>query len=147
LSPAALARLQADEWPGNVRQLVNVIERATILCPRGAIEPAHLGLAPLTAAPTGHAPPEAPRGASTEPTLPAGAPSTGRDDGPEQAFPTLEDEERRYLQRALDRAGGRIYGVGGAAALAGLKPSTLQSRLQRLGMRPAAPARSEEPAP
>lgn len=147
LSPAALARLQADEWPGNVRQLVNVIERATILCPRGAIEPAHLGLAPLPAAPTGHAPPEAPREATPEATPPAHTRSPGHEDNLQQAFPTLEDEERRYLQRALDRAGGRIYGVGGAAALAGLKPSTLQSRLQRLGMRPAAPARSEEPAP
>lgn len=141
LSPAALQRLQAEAWPGNVRQLVNVIERATILCPRGRIEPAHLGLPPLAPAPPpSQAEPPAPAAATpAPPPRPATPlrPNEGEGEGEGTAFPSLEDTERRYLQRALDRAGGRIYGPGGAAALAGLKPSTLQSRLQRLGMRPS----------
>ncbi|MFM2247868.1 MAG: hypothetical protein RL071_3943, partial [Pseudomonadota bacterium] len=58
-------------------------------------------------------------------------------------FPTLAEQERAYLQAALDRAGGRIYGPGGAAQLAGLAPSTLQSRMERLGMRRGRDSASE----
>jgi transcriptional regulator with GAF, ATPase, and Fis domain len=42
--------------------------------------------------------------------------------------------ERRNLQRALERCGGRIFGATGAAALLGLKPTTLLSRLQKHGI-------------
>jgi len=128
LHPDSLAALHAEPWPGNVRQLVNTIERATILCPVGAILPHHLGLGPA-----------APRPRPIVAPAPILAPPA---DAP---FPTLAEQERVYLQAALDRAGGRIYGPGGAAQLAGLAPSTLQSRMERLGMR-RGPGSASEPA-
>jgi len=109
LDPDARATLAGARWPGNVRQLANVLERATILVPRGAL-PAHL----LT--PDGGVGP-----AATAPSAP-GVP--GR----------WEDAERAYLVGLLARTGGRVYGKDGAAAIAGLPPSTLQSRMKKLGV-------------
>jgi transcriptional regulator with GAF, ATPase, and Fis domain len=112
LSEGARTSLEGQTWPGNVRQLVNVLERATILQPTGTIESLHLGLspgqrrtgAPLTAANSG------------APVLP------------------LFEAVRRHLLAALDVTGGKIYGTDGAAALLGLKPTTLQSKLKRHGI-------------
>lgn len=50
LSPAALRQLQDYHWPGNIRELVNVIRRAVVLCPDETILPQHLGSALLNAA-------------------------------------------------------------------------------------------------
>ena len=47
---------------------------------------------------------------------------------------TLAEHERRYLRRVLEHTRGRVYGPGGAAEILGLKPSTLQSRMRRLGV-------------
>ena len=111
LSADAAATLEQAPWPGNVRQLVNMLERATILVPRGTLAPADLGLAdvPVVAA--------APRPARTGP------------------LPSFEANEVRYLQALLAETDGRIYGAGGAAERAGLKPTTLQSKLKRRGLR------------
>ena len=51
LSPAALRQLQDYHWPGNIRELVNVIRRAAVLCPGDTIQPQHLGGALLNADP------------------------------------------------------------------------------------------------
>jgi transcriptional regulator with GAF, ATPase, and Fis domain len=51
-------------------------------------------------------------------------------------LPTWEAQERGYLERLLRHARGKISGADGAAALAGLAPSTLLSRLEKLGLRP-----------
>jgi transcriptional regulator with GAF, ATPase, and Fis domain len=56
------------------------------------------------------------------------------DQAPERIRP-LRDVEREHLARALAHTEGKIYGEDGAAALLGLKPTTLQSRLRRLGLR------------
>jgi transcriptional regulator with GAF, ATPase, and Fis domain len=47
----------------------------------------------------------------------------------------FREHERRYLARALSRTGGKIYGKDGAAALLGLKPTTLQSKLKKHGLK------------
>ena len=106
-------QLKGYDWPGNVRELQNVIERTVILSRGGrprldaivADHPAHEGAAPPPAA---H-PPE-----------------------PAEIVPEGEwrRRERANLVAPLKRAGGRIYGPGGAAELLGVKPSTLQSRLR-----------------
>jgi transcriptional regulator with GAF, ATPase, and Fis domain len=120
LAPDALALLRAAPWPGNVRELVNVLERATILVPTGVLSARTLGLGP-----TQLAAPPAPvaNGALVAPQ------------GDEHALGTWQDNERRYFEDLLVRTGGRLYGVGGAAAIAGLKPTTLRSRMVKLGMR------------
>jgi len=109
LSPAASDRLAHHAWPGNVRELVNVLERATILTPSGQIPSEHILIAP------------------GELTAPARAPL-------EDALPTFEQMQREYFTRVLQRCRGRIYGEDGAAAIVKLKPTTLQSRLKKLGI-------------
>ena len=106
-------QLKGYDWPGNVRELQNVIERTVILSRGGR---PHLdAIVADHAAHEGAAPP------------PAAHP-------PEPAEIVPEDEwrrrERANLAAALKRAGGRIYGPGGAAEILGVKPSTLQSRLR-----------------
>ncbi len=106
--------MAARAWPGNVRQLVNVLERATILVPEGRLD------ARFFAAADGAAP-AAVRPAAPVPATPAVRP--------------LADVEREHLRKALDATGGKIYGADGAAALLGMKPTTLQSRLRKHGIR------------
>jgi transcriptional regulator with GAF, ATPase, and Fis domain len=113
LTPAAVATLEAEPWPGNVRQLVNVLERATILRPVGEIDAEHLGLG-----------------------RPAGSGRTGTPDDvarPAQLL-TFRDAVRRHLMAALVATKGKIYGPEGAAALLDVKPTTLQSKLKRHGI-------------
>ena len=95
-------------WPGNIRELENVIERAVILSsgpvlhvPPGAIQPPH-------------AKPEAPSEASP---------------------PRLRDAERDAIIRALRESNGVVAGPNGAAARLGVKRTTLQSKMRKLGIR------------
>lgn len=48
---------------------------------------------------------------------------------------SFDEMNSRYLERVLDKTGGKIYGVDGAAHLLGMKPTTLQSKLKKLGVR------------
>ena len=105
LSEGAVHRLCSAPWRGNVRELINVMERAMVLCPSGTIEAEHLG---LSAAVTSVTPEE---------------------------LPTFQQAERAYLERLLDCSDGKLYGDDGAAALAGLKPTTLRSKLVKHGLR------------
>jgi formate hydrogenlyase transcriptional activator len=52
-----------------------------------------------------------------------------------QGLATLAEAERDHIRRVLESTGGRIRGVGGAAEILGLKPTTLESRMAKLGMR------------
>jgi transcriptional regulator with GAF, ATPase, and Fis domain len=47
---------------------------------------------------------------------------------------TLEEVQRRHIRKVLDGVGGKISGPGGAAAILGLKPTTLRSRMEKLGI-------------
>jgi transcriptional regulator with GAF, ATPase, and Fis domain len=119
----ALEELARRDWPGNVRELRNVVERAAILARGGPVSLGHL------------AGPESPGraecsdssgGTSSRAALAPGS-------GPRGAG-TLADAQRARIAEALAESRGRIYGEGGAAALLGLKPSTLQSKMKRLGI-------------
>src|SRR5690606_21733818 len=110
---AALERLRRHDWPGNIRELANILERAAIAARGPELQPDDLDL-----------PGDAPRAAT-----PA-APAPG-DGGP---VLTLEELERRHIAAVLARTNGKLYGPDGAAALLGLKPSTLQSRMKKLGI-------------
>lgn len=113
LHPAALARLEARAWPGNVRELSNALERATILAAGPALGPGLFGPGPAAPAPAHEAPAEA------------------------EIVP-LAEAERRYLIRVLRVTGGQVAGKGGAAERLGVPPSTLRSRMKKLGVTAAA---------
>ncbi|HEY8095254.1 MAG TPA: sigma 54-interacting transcriptional regulator [Methylobacter sp.] len=104
IDPAGLEYLRQYAWPGNVRELQNVIERAVILSQGSLLE-----IAPLQ--PT-RAHPEA---------------ATGK-------LRTLEAVEREHIMRTLEATNWQISGVKGAAAILGMNPNTLRSRMLKLGI-------------
>ena len=105
LCSPALAVLHAYEWPGNVRELEHVIKRAVVVCPGPEIRVEDIALG----------------SARTD----SAATATGV---------TLEEHERRYVRQVLEETGWVIGGSGGAAAILGIPPSTLRSRMKRLGI-------------
>lgn len=113
-------RLQRYEWPGNIRELQNVIERAVILSKGDRLR---LDLA-LANTPAVTAPP-----------------ASRVEDIPDTILTDREwrQRERANLMNALKRADGRVYGAGGAADLLGVKPTTLMSRLRALKINPRDP--------
>ena len=105
-----MAALSRYHWPGNIRELENFIERAVILT----------------------------RGSSL--TVPLAELKSRRgESGDALQLSTLEEAEREHIRRALQQANGLVGGPGGAAARLGMKRTTLQSRMTKLGIeRPAA---------
>ena len=95
-----LERLQQYAWPGNIRELENVVERAIINAPDAIL----------------------------------------RVDLPEAAMlvrdenKSLEEIEREHILRILEKTEWKIAGPGGAAEILGINPSTLRSRIQKLGI-------------
>ncbi len=141
-APGARARLLAHDWPGNVRELANVIERAAIVAPGTNITEADLP-------PLARANPPNPGAAAFAASAPAGAPAApvqspdakGRQ-GEERGDPAsppddlrFETVERAHLIRVLDQTGWIVEGKKGAAAILGLAPSTLRSRMGQLAIR------------
>jgi transcriptional regulator with GAF, ATPase, and Fis domain len=108
-----LAKLATHAWPGNLRELSNVLERATILAAGSRLSPDVLDL------------PQARRDAEKAAEPKAAAPF---------ALRSLDEVQREHIRKVLAATGGRIYGRSGAAKILGLPPSTLQSRMRRLGV-------------
>jgi transcriptional regulator of acetoin/glycerol metabolism len=88
-------------WPGNARELKNVIERAMIVSSSKTLSV------------------NVPRSVSYETS----------------GGPTLEDVERRHIKDVLKKCGWRLSGPEGATAILGLKRTTLQSKMKKLGIR------------
>ena len=102
-----LHALENYSWPGNVRELENYLARAVILS-----QGPGLYLPPILASES--------KAASTS----AGQPISAE-------VPHFDDAVKALLRNALDKSNGRIHGPGGAAALLGIKPTTLQGKLRR----------------
>jgi transcriptional regulator with GAF, ATPase, and Fis domain len=96
-----IEQLESYSWPGNIRELRNIVERAVIV--------------------------------SSGDTLELEVPRALADEG---SFSTLVQAEAAHIRAALRRAGGRIKGSGGAASILGMKPSTLYTRMKKLGISP-----------
>jgi PAS domain S-box-containing protein len=114
--------MRAYEWPGNIRELKNVIERAVIL--------AHGDTLPLDL-----------RDADSARAMPVLAPAAGQS----LSKDFLTDQEMKLQQRdnllkALDYADWRVSGKGGAAALLGMRPTTLTDRMRAYGLEKPAPS-------
>jgi DNA-binding NtrC family response regulator len=132
-SEASLGMLTRHSWPGNVRELQNVVERAVILCSEnGVIEPEHLGLTSLPAAPEqSTAVPAAP--VFAPPAAVAAAPA-----GP----PTLSELEKRHILTVLESCKGNRTQ---AAKLLDISIRTLRNKLHEYGGTTTAPDPSETP--
>ena len=102
-----MERLMEYDWPGNVRELRNVLERAVITSRSSILQiPAEFQ--------------------SKSPDEPPNAP---------REWYSLEEVERRYILKVLEKTEGRIEGPRGAAELLQLKPSTLRHRIKKLGIK------------
>ena len=129
-----LSRFQAQQlldhdWPGNVRELQNVITQAVILSPGERLR--------LDLVMAGAAVPELE-------TPPAGTPSVpGEESPPFLTAEALKRRERDNIIAALEHAGWKISGAGGAADLLGLKPSTLSYQIKAMGIQRPTDARGE----
>src|SRR5262245_28295922 len=101
-----MTALQRYPWPGNIRELRNIVERAMIVAPGPC----------LTIAP------------------PMASVAAG------QRSPKLIDVETDHIRRVLESTSWRIRGAGGAADRLGLKPTTLETRMAKLGLTRPKPA-------
>jgi DNA-binding NtrC family response regulator len=122
IPPTAMTALTEYDWPGNIRELEHFIERSVILSRELEFQP------PLSELP--HPVPSASAGARS-----AHHPVT------------LRDAEREHILRTLEEARWVISGAAGAAARLGVKRTTLQALVKRLGIdRPRAQAHISAPA-
>ncbi len=105
VSQKSMENLTAYRWPGNIRELQNVIERAVVLArgPIVQVDDSLLSREPVASEPT--------------------------------RIDSLENNERQHILRALNATQWVIHGKKGAAELLGINPSTLRSRIAKLGIK------------
>ena len=106
LTRTNIQELTDYSWPGNIRELQNVIERAVILSKGGALHFENCEEA-----------------STISPQQDISVPATQKQ---------WLESQRANIKAALAQTGGRIYGKGGAAELLGLRPTTLSSRIAAL---------------
>ncbi|HEY4287415.1 MAG TPA: sigma 54-interacting transcriptional regulator [Puia sp.] len=108
ISEKALKIMMAYNWPGNIRQLENLIERSVLLTKGSIIEDISI-------------------------------PALQRNDIPaatsDTHMKTIHENERDYIILVLKKCKGKIWGSGGAAELLNLPPTTLKSKMKKLGIR------------
>ena len=97
----SLAALQRYPWPGNARELRNVIEHAMIVSPGKSLV--------------------------VNPPTPVAAKKSSEKQ-------SLQEVERQHILRVLENTGWRVAGKNGAAKILGLKPTTLEARMRKLGI-------------
>jgi len=107
ISNKTLKGFQAYDWPGNIRELQNVIERAVILCDGDTFSVDESWLKRQSPKP----------------------PETGT-----RLVPTLVDREKAMIESALQECRGHISGSNGAAAKLGIPRQTLESKITKLGI-------------
>jgi len=110
LVPGAIDNLIAYNWPGNVREMENVVERALIVNPAGPLAFDNTGLSN--------------KRKKLEPRIESESP-----------LPKYDEAISSYIQQALSAANEKIYGPGGAAELMGINPSTLRSKMKKHGIK------------
>jgi len=111
VSARAMGALTSYDWPGNVRELKNIVERAMILSSSAVLElddwfPGTSGFTPTSA------------------------------QAHERTGETIAEVDRAHIQSVLEACDWKIGGKDGAAAHLGLKRTTLQSRMKKLGIKP-----------
>lgn len=108
LSPSSEKQLLAYDWPGNIRELRNLIERSVILCHTDTLAV------------------EIPYSQSL--TLSANTKTN------DSTMRTLAEVQKLHILKILERTAWRVRGTHGAAEILGLKPTTLESKMKKLGI-------------
>ncbi len=121
LTRAAVAKLQSYDWPGNIRELRNVIERAIILARGGGLDFDLPVAGPAPLVPRPGVQPDASTSSPAQPKFLTEA--------------ELQRRERENLVQVLEAANWKISGSDGAAELLGVKPTTLLSRMDKWGLK------------
>ncbi len=111
LATGAIDRLMAYDWPGNVRELENLIERDLIQSRGGVLSFETVW-------------------ARQDPGRHEGR----RDSGRNRDLLSLDEISAQHIRQALETAGGKINGPGGAAQILGLHPNTLRNRMKKQGI-------------
>ena len=120
VSQDSMELLSRYNWPGNIRELQNVVERAVVLS-SGPVLKLGPDLLPSSSAPA--------PGEEVVPTSVAGQGGNGR-----SQHASLEDVEKRHIIEVLKQTGWVIEGPRGAAKILSLHPNTLRSRMKKLGI-------------
>ena len=109
-----VSHLMSYSWPGNIRELEHLVQRAVLLCSDGIIRIEDMSMEVMA----GEAPVEKEGWVSLEEYERRGA-----------------EEEKGYLERALEATGWVIYGEKGAAELLGVHPEKLRARMKKYDLR------------
>ena len=109
ISPSLIERASAYHWPGNIRELENLVERTLIMSKSGTLDTNELFASPISEMPV----------------------------TPQGNHASLQEVERAHIRRVLDSTRWKIEGDLGAAQILGLNPSTLRGRMRKLGIRNA----------
>ncbi len=114
LRQSDLKPLQSYNWPGNIRELQNVMERAAITSQQGRVAI------------------DLPLSTSTQEAIIKAETVTGENIIPDDE---MQDRVKRNMLAALEQCDWKLFGDDGAAALLKIKPTTLASRIKRLGLK------------
>jgi DNA-binding NtrC family response regulator len=107
VSDKVLKNMMAYHWPGNIRELENLIERSVLLAKGIIIEDIPLPLSQKKEASMDHQ---------------------------DSRLKTIHENERDYIIDVLKKCHGRIWGAGGAAEVLNVPPTTLKSKMKKLGI-------------
>lgn len=114
ISKKVLQQLTDYDWPGNIRELEHVIERSAILCKGDLLQELYLTKSKLQ---------------STAPGF---------------TLQTWEEHEKEYILFVLTKCNGRVSGAKGAAQILNIPPTTLESRMKKLGIKKQHYPRSDD---
>jgi formate hydrogenlyase transcriptional activator len=129
VSQATMRRLSEYAWPGNIRELQNIVERGVVLS-HGRVLTLDPGLLPIQSSETLAAAP----GAVGETVVEGVSVSHPNASHPPSDAASLEEVERHHILAILKQTGGVVEGPKGAARILNLHPNTLRSRMKKLGM-------------
>ena len=107
VSDKALKNMMTYDWPGNIRELENLIERSVLLAKGTIIE---------------------------DISIPVIQKKDNSVVNKTFAIKTIHENERDYIIDVLKKCNGRVWGIGGAAELLNIPPSTLKSKMKKLGI-------------
>lgn len=105
MTPQALKEMMNYDWPGNVRELEHVIERSILMTDTSIISEVYLR-----------------------------KPGKAKETSAESTSGSLEDVERNYILETLQKCKGKVRGKGGAAEILNIPPTTLHSKMKKLGI-------------